>query len=109
MRRRRLDLTNIWPRQARIYGHHRIFFAVGRLFNCEAMSKINRICDLIASLEWNRMTMFDFRAYRDIMKIPGIARVWTTTETLAALSCGKREGAGLRLSTIGKTEDDLRK
>jgi hypothetical protein len=43
------------------------------------------------------------------MKIPGIARVWTTTETLAALSCVKREGAGLPSSTIGKTEDDWRK
>jgi hypothetical protein len=48
-------------------------------------------------------------AYGDLMKIPGIARVWTTTETLAALSCVKREGAGLRLSAIGKTKDDLRK
>jgi hypothetical protein len=48
-------------------------------------------------------------AYGDLMKIPGIARVWTTTETLAALSCVMHEGAGLRLSTMGKTEDDLPK
>jgi hypothetical protein len=73
---------------------------------------------LIASLEMEphdaellRKIMFDVRArysvaYRDLMKIPGIARVWTTTENLAALTCVKREGAGLRLSTIGKTEDD---
>jgi hypothetical protein len=85
------------------------------------MPKINQICDLIASLEIEpydaellRTMMCDFRlrhpvAYRDLMKIPGIARVWTTTEALAALSCVKREGAGLRFSTIGKTKDDLRK
>jgi hypothetical protein len=41
--------------------------------------------------------MRDFRtrhsvAYGDLMKIPGIARVWTTTEALAALSCVKRLG-----------------
>jgi hypothetical protein len=70
------------------------------------MSKINQICDLIASLEMEphddellRKMMFDFRtrhpaAYGDLMKIPGIARVWTTTETLAAFSCVKRQGAG---------------
>jgi hypothetical protein len=63
------------------------------------MSKINQICDLIASLEMQpgdaellRKMMFDFRvkhrvAYRDLMNIPGITRVWTTTETLVALSC----------------------
>ena len=85
------------------------------------MTKINQICDLIASIEMEphdaellRKMMFDFRAkhpvaYGDLMKIPGIARVWTTTEALAALSCVKHEGAGLRLSTMGKTEDDLRK
>jgi hypothetical protein len=85
------------------------------------MTKINQICHLIASIEMEphdaellRKMMFDFRAkhpvaYGDLMKIPGIARVWTTTETLAALSCVKREGAGLRLSTMGKTEDDLPK
>jgi hypothetical protein len=68
------------------------------------MPKINQICDLIASLEIEphdaellRKMMFDFRAkhqvaYGDLMKIPGIARVWTTTEALAALSCLKREG-----------------
>jgi len=51
------------------------------------MSKINQICDLIASLEMQpgdaellRKMMFDFRvkhrvAYRDLMNIPGIARV----------------------------------
>jgi hypothetical protein len=84
------------------------------------MPKINQICNLIASVEMEphdaellRKMMFDFRAkhpvaYGDLMKIPG-TRVWTTTETLAALSCVKREGAGLRLSTMGKTEDDLPK
>ena len=68
------------------------------------MPKINKICDLIASLEIEphdaellRKMMLDFRArnpaaYRDLMKIPGIARVWTTTEALAALSCVKRSG-----------------
>jgi hypothetical protein len=102
------------------------YFASGpRLWACETIAKqlpkINKICDLIASLEMEphdaellRKMMFDFRArhpvsYRDLMKIPGIARVWTTTETLAALSCVKREGAGLPSSTIGKTEDDWRK
>jgi hypothetical protein len=85
------------------------------------MPKINQICDLIASLEIEshdaellRKMMCDFRtkhpvAYGDLMKIPGIARVWTTTEALAALSCVKHEGAELRLSTFGKTKDDLRK
>jgi hypothetical protein len=70
------------------------------------MPKINQICDLIASLEMAphdaellRKMMCDFRtrhsvAYRDLMKIPGIARVWTTTEALAMLSCVKREGGG---------------
>ena len=73
----------------------------------EAMPKINQICDLIASLEmephdaellWKMMCDFRTRhsvAYRDLIKIPGIARVWTTTEALAALSCNKREGGGL--------------
>ena len=72
--------------------------------NCEAMPKINQICNLIASLEMEprdaellRKMMFDFRArhpaaYRDLMKIPGIVRVWTTTEALAAVSCVKRSG-----------------
>jgi hypothetical protein len=85
------------------------------------MPKINQICNLIASVEMEphdaellRKMMFDFRArhsvaYRDLMKIPGIARVWTTTETLAALSCVKREETGLPSSTIGKIKDDLRK
>jgi hypothetical protein len=85
------------------------------------MPKINQICDLIAALEMEphdaellRKMMCDFRtkhpvAYGDLMKIPGIARVWTTTEALAALSCVKHEGAELRLSTFGKTKDDLRK
>jgi hypothetical protein len=62
------------------------------------------VCNLIASLEMEphdaellRKMMCDFRtrhsvAYRDLMKIPGIARVWTTTEALAALSCVKRLG-----------------
>jgi len=69
------------------------------------MPKINQICNLIASLEMKphdaellRKMMCDFRtrhsvAYRDLMKIPGTARVWTTTETLAALSCAKRLGS----------------
>ena len=68
------------------------------------MPKINQICNLIASVEMEahdaellRKMMCDFRtrylaAYRDLMKIPGTARVWTTTEALAALSCLKREG-----------------
>ena len=71
-----------------------------------AMPKINEICNLIASLEMKtgdaellRKMMFDFRvrhpvAYRELMRIPGMARVWTTTETLVALSCvEKRSGA----------------
>jgi hypothetical protein len=72
-----------------------------------AMQKINEICNLIASLEMKpadaeflRKMMFDFRvkhgvAYNELMKIPGMARVWTTTETLAGLSRvdhGKRGG-----------------
>jgi hypothetical protein len=68
------------------------------------MPKINQICNLIASLEMEphdaellQKMMRDFRtrhsvAYGDLMKIPGIARVWTTTEALAALSCVKRLG-----------------
>jgi hypothetical protein len=72
------------------------------------MPKINQICNLIASVEMEphdaellRKMMCDFRArypaaYRDLMTIPGIARVWTTTEALAALSCVKREGGGLK-------------
>ena len=72
------------------------------------MPKINEICNLIASLEMKpadaellRKMMFDFRvkhppAYRDLMQIPGMARVWTTAETLVGLSCvdpDKRGGA----------------
>ena len=70
------------------------------------MPKINEICNLIASLEMKtadaellRRMMFDFRvrhpvAYGNLMHIPGMARVWTTTETLVALSCvEKRSGA----------------
>ena len=72
------------------------------------MPKINEICNLIASLEMKpadadllRKMMFDFRvrhcvAYGELMKIPGMARVWTTTETLVGLSCvdhDKRGGA----------------
>jgi hypothetical protein len=80
---------------------------VGLRNNCEAMPKISQICNLIASLEMEphdaellRKMMCDFRtrhsvAYRDLMKIPGIDRLWTTTEALAMLSCIKREGGGL--------------
>ena len=70
------------------------------------MPKINEICNLIASLEMKpadaellRKMMFDFRArhcvtYRDLMKIPGMARVWTTAETLASLSSVDKRSAG---------------
>lgn len=70
------------------------------------MPKINEICNLIASLEMKpadaellRKMMFDFRvkhpaAYRDLMQIPGITRVWTTTETLVGLSCIEKRGGG---------------
>jgi len=69
-----------------------------------AMPKINEICNLIASLEMKpadaellRKMMFDFRvrhpaAYRDLMQIPGMARVWTTTETLVAWSGIEKRG-----------------
>jgi len=68
------------------------------------MPKINEICNLIASLEMKpadaellRKMMFDFRvrhpaAYRDLMQIPGMARVWTTTETLVAWSGIEKRG-----------------
>ena len=69
--RGRLNLTNIWPRQARIYGRQGIFWqwaASGLRNNCEAMPKINQICDLIATLEMEphdaellRKMMCDFR------------------------------------------------
>jgi hypothetical protein len=37
--RGRLNLTNIWPRQARIYGRQGIFLPVGRLWACETIAK----------------------------------------------------------------------
>jgi hypothetical protein len=70
------------------------------------MPKINEICNLIASLKMKpadaellRKMMRDFRVrhpvvYRDLMQIPGMARVWTTTETLVALSCMEKRGGG---------------
>jgi hypothetical protein len=37
--RARLNLTNIWPRQARIYGRQGILLPVGRLWACETIEK----------------------------------------------------------------------